>query len=441
MPDGKCVLAKNYVDHCHDHQENEFKEISVLNKIKSDCIEVASTLCGTGNAVSSIKQAFEKTVREVDKYECWVKSCKARVNLMPDGKCVLAKNYVDHCHDHQENEFKEISVLNKIKSDCIEVASTLCGTGNAVSSIKQAFEKTVRGKNLLIELEFLFRFHFCQAVRRYVSKNRPLFQYLKNSKAAMDEYKKIMALPLLPPTLIVGTFNDIKLKILLMDGEQKFSSFLAYFERHWLKKVGHHNISVYKKDIRTTSAVEAYNGVMGKLIEKNGNFFKFVEAIRKEEYFKSRSFQMLCDIGVPVKKKKKRSSKEAIITDCTHLLDNAKITAMKFIERIVFDKSISDSLRETTPYENTNVVNTDSETDHSEDEIADEEQIVSNESNRSCVVCRGNSPNIVFLPCKHLSVCHECNLKLQANAIERHEEDYKCPCCRHVVQDVMQVFV
>lgn len=78
--------------------------------------------------------------KDVFKYECWLKSCKARVMLMPDGKCLLAKKYVEHNHDHQEKEFKEMCVLNKIKSDCVNVAGTICGGQNAVSSIRMAFE-------------------------------------------------------------------------------------------------------------------------------------------------------------------------------------------------------------------------------------------------------------------------------------------------------------
>lgn len=93
--------------------------------------------------VNEQKMIYKKksTYNGVVKYVCWINSCKSRVNLMPYGKCVTAKNYVEHNHEHQEDAFKELNVLNKIKSDCVDVAGTLCGEKSATSSIRKAFEK------------------------------------------------------------------------------------------------------------------------------------------------------------------------------------------------------------------------------------------------------------------------------------------------------------
>lgn len=52
-------------------------------------------------------------------------------------------------------------------------------------------------------------------------------------------------------------------------------------------KEGPEKISVYGRETRTTCAVEAYNGVIGRKIMNHANFFVFVEALQKEEFSKS----------------------------------------------------------------------------------------------------------------------------------------------------------
>lgn len=75
------------------------------------------------------------------KYECRQKTCKARANLLPDGKCVLAKKYVEHNHDHEEEAYRELKALNSIKQDCEDMAGALGGVKTNLSTIRQAFRK------------------------------------------------------------------------------------------------------------------------------------------------------------------------------------------------------------------------------------------------------------------------------------------------------------
>ena len=58
-----------------------------------------------------------------------------------------------------------------------------------------------------------------------------------------------------------------------------------------------------------------------------------------------------------------------------------------------------------------------------------------------CIVCIDQRGNIVLCPCKHMKICSEFHLKLQAEAIASELEEYKCPVCRACVQDSMQIFV
>ncbi|XP_073825748.1 uncharacterized protein [Musca autumnalis] len=276
-------------------------------------------------------------------------------------------------------------------------------------------------------------FHFCQAVRRNVMSKRLLYNCIKKSKPMTVEYHKLLALPLLPPVLICSAFQEIKNKLLLMDGECKLSSFLKYYEKHWLQKIGPENISVYNQCTRTTSSVEAYNGFLGKLIAKSGNFFKFVGSLRKEEFFKSRHFEILAESGGSSVKRRRRSTKEARIAEAANLLEKGKINALAFLNRMVFEENAI--CTNMLPMEN-EVYDEADEDKKDEDEVEQKE-----ESNvRICVVCYDKMPKIVLLPCRHLVVCVECHLKLQAVALENNSDTFNCPYCRAVVQETLQIY-
>ncbi|XP_075150890.1 uncharacterized protein LOC142224998 [Haematobia irritans] len=158
-------------------------------------------------------------------------------------------------------------------------------------------------------------FHYCQAIKRNMRSHKQLLQYIKSSKPASAEYHKIMALPLLPPNLIGTSFRDIKGKIFLMDSEGVFLPFLNYYERQWIQKIGSKNFSVYNQKTRTTSAVEAYNGVLGRSADRGGDFFKFVAVIRNEEFFKSRQFEQCVEGGGTLCKRKKKTGRVASQTN------------------------------------------------------------------------------------------------------------------------------
>lgn len=69
------------------------------------------------------------------------------------------------------------------------------------------------------------------------------------------------------------------------------------FYFYLFRQEGAANISVFQRQSRTTSALEAYNGVLGERITKRGHFFKFVRCLQQEEYCKSREFAMLVESG------------------------------------------------------------------------------------------------------------------------------------------------
>lgn len=193
---------------------------------------------------------------------------------------------------------------------------------------------------------------------------------------------------------------------------------------------------MHKQNTRTTSAVEAYNGVLNKLVEKNGNFFKFVQAIRSEEFAKSRHFAILVASGGSASKKKRRGNKEQIISEATKLLEHAKITVGTFLNRMVYkDNEICTDM---LPKIDVNDIESNSHT--IEEESPDEEPLPEIGNDRFCVICQDRYPNIVLLPCKHLILCDECHLKVQAGAVADNSNAYNCPCCRVKVEDTLQIY-
>lgn len=144
---------------------------------------------------------------------------------------------------------------------------------------------------------------------------------------------------------------------------------------------------------------------------------------------------MLCDSG-PSVKKRRRSIKESVIVDTTLLLEEAKITVAKFLERITHESNgvcCNSFSQETEQVE-------EFDEPPNYDVPEDEDSNVAAQSVKLCVICQEKTPNIVLLPCKHLVLCDECSLKLQADAIVNNEEGHRCPCCRASVQDVMQIY-
>lgn len=193
---------------------------------------------------------------------------------------------------------------------------------------------------------------------------------------------------------------------------------------------------MHKQVTRTTSAVEAYNGILGRSAGKNGHFFKFVRIIQEEEFFKSRRFSILCESGGSLAKKKRKDSveKNNKIREATLLLDEGKITVATFLSRMVYEKN--EICVDVVPKLNI------FEEESSEDEMPEElEEQPTRNNDTECIICQAKTPNIVLLPCKHLKICDDCILKLQADSISKGLQNYCCPYCRQIVEDTMQVYV
>jgi len=55
----------------------------------------------------------------------------------------------------------------------------------------------------------------------------------------------------------------------------------------------------------------------------------------------------------------------------------------------------------------------------------------------SCIICKANKKQILFLDCKHLICCFDCSKRLFINALEK---EFNCIICKQLVVDVLQIY-
>lgn len=203
-------------------------------------------------------------------------------------------------------------------------------------------------------------------------------------------------------------------------------------------------ISVYKRSLRTTSALESYNSKLGKKIAAKGNFFKFVGAIIEEELVVGRDLSRMIETGGAVKpsRKLKYKDRDAMITTATQDLESEKITTMEFLNRITYEehdnllKNISLFLPE--GYLSANEHSDSDEDGSTSSQSTAGSQYNPNEGDGMCVVCKISRWNMCFLPCTHIRCCKNCTERLHADALPQQP---KCPICRQTVAKSFSVIV
>lgn len=79
-------------------------------------------------------------------------------------------------------------------------------------------------------------FHFCQAVKRNGSKTAGFIHLIRNNLIEREVYYKLMCLPLLPSSEIVGAFETLQAKAAIVN-HGPFKLFLEYFHRQWIVNV------------------------------------------------------------------------------------------------------------------------------------------------------------------------------------------------------------
>lgn len=151
-------------------------------------------------------------------------------------------------------------------------------------------------------------FHFAQAVRKNAAKIDGFIEFLRNNLAAKKIYYKLMYLVHLPPIQIDIMFNSLKQSAREIN-DVRLNQFIGYFERQWIVKEGSWKITVFGKEVRTTSPAEGYNRYINEYCQKKGSFIWFCCSIRSQEFMKTNEFRAFVESGGIVGAQQKKTDK------------------------------------------------------------------------------------------------------------------------------------
>lgn len=110
----------------------------------------------------------------------------------------------------------------------------------------------------------------------------------------------------------------------------------------YLSQEGPDKISVCDQRLRTTSALESYNGRLGAMITGGSNFFKFAKFLIREEAVKLKEFQTLLRSGGASKITVKQTDRQKAILEGTQMLLQNVCTVEDFLSRVSFSAGTKD---------------------------------------------------------------------------------------------------
>lgn len=188
--------------------------------------------------------------------------------------------------------------------------------------------------------------------------------------------------------------------------------------------------------------MEAYNGYLGRKIIAHANFFVLINALRDEEFQKSREFGLLFVTANPPLQRRQYRIRDEKIHKISKMLENKQIDVDGFLNGITcLDNNIF----------------SDEHLDFIDDGVSDVEDEIepvacSSESSvisgKTCVICLEATSDIL-LSCGHYKYCLMCFDKEQSNFNEKLAEwhlgrrdiepTFKCPLCQQKITGHMQV--
>lgn len=262
-------------------------------------------------------------------------------------------------------------------------------------------------------------FHYSQAILRKAKKIKGLLQFLKLDENAKALFRKFKNLPLIREDKILIAFTMFKSEAQRFGS--RFTSFIAYFEEEWIKKVGPNSFCVFLKSHRTNNLVESYNSRIRSKIPPSGCFFSFVEFIQEEELLKSKDYKIIKEGGTQVYAPQRRKYKERdefISSWQKKFESDQRVSVQDFFDAM-------DKLNESDD---------DTQSEHSSDDDNDDDTTF-------CVVCKLNSRTTLLEPCNELKFCQICvnNLMVPQRSKGRIVKP-TCPTCGTVVTGSKNVF-
>lgn len=205
---------------------------------------------------------------------------------------------------------------------------------------------------------------------------------------------------------------------------------------------GAKQISVFALVTRTTASLEAYNGILGKRIMTNPNFFVLINTLKDEEFNKSRDFDLLLQGANPPLQKRHYRLRDNHIRKLSKSIENKEISSDVFLNAFVFEENglLNDHCTFALDISDDDTFTSDEE----EKEQSENAQSASVISGATCVICYEQQSD-VLLSCGHYKHCISCFETARAHYDEKLEQYqagnsdiepiFKCPLCnKHITQ-------
>lgn len=165
---------------------------------------------------------------------------------------------------------------------------------------------------------------------------------------------------------------------------------------------------MWKLETRTTCAVEAINGVLGRGMPGKSNSFNFVHFIQKFELARSMKLRNQYDRCAVKRKKIGSNEKSVLIRNASELLDTNVITVADFLEHIAKFKDNKCGKRDKCGSVLSDESDSESEPPTSQPTSQPASKRARTDSVNLCRVCDEKESNIILFPCSHAVICLEC---------------------------------
>lgn len=194
---------------------------------------------------------------------------------------------------------------------------------------------------------------------------------------------------------------------------------------------------MYERQSRTTAALEAYNGALGKRIKHKGCFYAFAKILQSEENEKLTTFKLLIESAGGAVTCRNRGvsikifnivifycffhrffyfffqTRDDKIRDATKAYKENRLTPLEFLTRVIFKISFKhhvDFDGVSNNEEENIVVELKLDEGIEDDENNDDTNgaVGSNRLRQKCTICLTARLSVLFTVCKHLVACDDC---------------------------------
>ncbi|KAM8705662.1 hypothetical protein ACLKA7_010033 [Drosophila subpalustris] len=240
-------------------------------------------------------------------------------------------------------------------------------------------------------------FHYCQALRRNSMKIKRLKPILSGNMDCYKWYRTFQSLPLVEPNQIEQMLVKLKSNLLNLPKAYhgELQQYLKYFEAEWMIKTTPDVFSVHDQNIKITSSLESFNALLSQKLQKHGEFNKFLEVIRDEDFAASVTLDNATQ-GILNTLTEKQNMKEKRLQDLSDLLKDNKISLDEFFQCLINKEN--DFLEWDSELKATG---SDSESDQDVEENDDLPfAFIEMVDVLTCIICNDEPRDVALMPCK-----------------------------------------